>query len=96
MACNTTAGQVIVLMGSEQDDEVNAGIRSARLNILGFEGDLSLSEPLNITEVIRVFYTGVVIMTGTLFPLGSSQSLLFASLGNNYSSISISYPGEAV
>jgi hypothetical protein len=96
VACNTTEGQVVVIVGSERgDDAANAGVRNARYNILGLPGPWSLSEPLNITEAIIVFWTGVVITTGYLSPLmGTGQSLLFASLGSNYSSVSISYPGE--
>jgi hypothetical protein len=97
VACNTTEGQVIVLVGSEKgDDSANAGVRDARYNILGLAGPWSLSEPLNVTEAIIVFWTGVVITTGYLSPLlGTQPSLLFSSLGSNYSSISISYPGES-
>jgi len=84
----------MVLVGSEQTDDANAGIRSSRYNIMALLGQLSISEPLNVTETIWVFYVGVVIMTGYLFSIGSTQSLLFASLGSNYSLISISYPGE--
>jgi hypothetical protein len=98
VACNTTDGQVIVLVGSEQGDgAANAGVRNARYNILGLPGPWSLTEPLNITEAIIVFWTGVVVTTGYLSPIFQvdTPSLLFSSLGSNYSSISIAYPGEA-
>jgi hypothetical protein len=88
----------MVLVGSEQADETNAGVRAARYDILGLARQLSLSEPFNVTEAITVFYIGVVIMTIYLFPLASSgaQSPFYASLGSDYSSISVSYPGEAL
>jgi hypothetical protein len=87
----------MVLVGSEQaPGATNAGVRATRYDILGLARQFNLSKPLNVTEVITVFYIGVVIMTAYLFPLPSSgaQSPFYASLGSNYSSISISYPLE--
>jgi hypothetical protein len=88
----------MVLVGSEQAGDTNAGVRTARYDILGLARELSLSEPLNVSEAITVFYIGQVIMTIYLFPPASSgaQSPFYASLGSVYSSISISYPGKVL
>jgi hypothetical protein len=100
VACNTTANQVITLVGSEQDNNANAGVRTSHYDILSLLSQVNTTEPLNVTQAIQVFYFAAVFVTGFLLPVNgvgkpSSPSILLPSLRNNYSSISISYPGSS-
>jgi hypothetical protein len=98
VACNTTANQVITLVGSEQSNDANAGVRSSHVDIFSILSQVNTTQPANVTQVIPLFYFAAVAVTGFLLPVNgvvpSSSSILLPSLRNNYSSISISYSGS--
>lgn len=95
IACNTTDGQVLVLSASEQSNlGANAGLRSVTNKFVSPSviSQVNSTQPLNISEAIQLFYLGVIAITEAFIPdAPGSESLLVASLGTNYSSITLSY-----
>jgi hypothetical protein len=95
IACNTTDDQVVVLVASEQSNTgSNAGLRSVTNKFASSSviSEVNSTQPLNISAAIQLFYLGVIAITEAFIPdFPGSESLLVASLGTNYSSITLSY-----
>jgi len=75
-------------------------VRSSRFNIFSLLSALNTSEPLNITQAIQAFYFAATAVTGFIDPVigvgqNSYPSIILPSLGRNYSSIVIHYPGRS-
>jgi hypothetical protein len=82
----------MVLQGSEQESNANAGLRSSRHDFVSRLMELNPQEPLNVTEAVWTFYTAVAMLTQIFIPMGSGETILSFSLsGTNYSSITIYY-----
>ena len=93
ISCNTSAAQAIALSASREQvnvpvaDRIARGTRAIEL--------LSSTEPLNISSIadLWLFMTAAVLEA---FAPETGRSLLYPSLLNNYSSISLTYDGMAL